>query len=280
MKVKILGITPAMTRYALFLRGCAFVLLRLFGDHGRRRSRPNARTMNPVMCFPSRLLLPVIATISVVCATQTQQSGSVVGAWATEGYGLVFDVRADSVSSFEITKVSCIPALQAATTAAPPGALAAFKSLSGSTTFAILPGDTPMQARIDVPSTASDMLIRRIEQKPAVCDNPTPDTPFSNFDVFAETWAEQYPFFTEKKTDWARIVAANRAGVSETTTPRRLFQILSAMIAPFEDAHVDQRTFDPEAIRRSPVLPEFSSLRPRTRSRLGSRFSTPHGNTS
>jgi hypothetical protein len=130
--------------------------------------------------------------------------------WATEGYGLIFDVRADSVSSFEITKVSCIPALQAATTAAPPGALAAFKSLSGSTTFAILPGPTPMQARIHVPSTASDMQIRRIEQKPAVCDNPTPDTPFSNFDVFAETWAEQYPFFTEKKTDWARIVAANR----------------------------------------------------------------------
>jgi hypothetical protein len=137
------------------------------------------------MSFRSRLLLPVIATISGVCATQAQQSGSVVGVWATEGYGLIFDVRADSVSSFEITKVSCIPALQATTTAAPPGALAAFKSLSGSTTFAILPGGTPMQARIDVPSTASDMLIRRIEQKPAVCDHPTPDTPFSNFDVFA-----------------------------------------------------------------------------------------------
>jgi hypothetical protein len=55
--------------------------------------------------------------------------------------------------------------------------------------------------------------------------------------VFAQTWAEHYPFFAEKKTDWARTVAENRSRVSETTTPRQLFQILSGMIAPFEDAH-------------------------------------------
>jgi hypothetical protein len=193
--------------------------------------------MNPVRCSFNRLVLPFIATITAVCATQAQQSGSVIGLWATEGYGLIFDVRADSVSSFEVTKVSCIPALQAATTAAPPGALAAFKSPSGSVTFAIFPGDTLTRARLDVPSTASDMMLRRIEQKPAVCNNPTPDTPLSNFDVFAQTWAEHYPFFAEKKADWARIVTQNRSRVSETTNPRQLFQILSEMIEPFEDAH-------------------------------------------
>jgi hypothetical protein len=56
-----------------------------------------------------------------------------------------------------------------------------------------------MQARINVPSAASDMIIRRIVRKPALCDAPTPDTPFSNFDVFAETWAEHYPFFPERR---------------------------------------------------------------------------------
>jgi hypothetical protein len=81
------------------------------------------------------------------------------------------------------------------------------------------------------------MMLRRIEQKPAVCDNPTPDTPLSNFEVFAQTWAEHYPFFADKKTDWARTVAENRSRVSETTTPQQLFQILSGMMAPFEDAH-------------------------------------------
>lgn len=80
-------------------------------------------------------------------------------------------------------------------------------------------------------------MLRRIEQKPAVCENPTPDTPLSNFDVFAQTWAEHYPFFAEKMADWSLVVAANRSRVSETTTPRQLFQILSGMIAPFEDAH-------------------------------------------
>jgi hypothetical protein len=185
----------------------------------------------------NRLVLLAIVTITVPSATQAQQPDSAIGVWATEGYGLVYDIRADSVSSFEVTKISCIPALRAARTAAPPPALAAFKSPSGSATFAIFPGDTPTRARIDVPSAASDMMLRRIEQKPAVCDKPTTDTPLSNFDVFAETWAEHYPFFSEKKTNWALIVGANRARVNEKTTPRQLFQILSEMIEPFEDAH-------------------------------------------
>src|SRR5688572_15323794 len=133
---------------------------------------PNRRARSPVMSSFVRHVLHIIAVIGVACATQAQQSGSVIGMWATEGYGLVFDVRADSVSSFEVTKVSCIPALRAATTAPPPGALAAFKSPSGSVTFAIFPGDTPAQARIDVPSTASDIILRRIDRKPAVCDAP------------------------------------------------------------------------------------------------------------
>ena len=185
----------------------------------------------------SRRVLTLVATIGVACATQAQRSDSAIGVWATEGYGLVFDVRADSVSSFEVTKVSCIPALRAATTTAPPGALAAYKSPSGSVTFAIFPGDTPTHARIDVPSAASDMILRRIDRKPAVCDAPTPDTPLSNFDVFAETWAEHYPFFSEKKTDWEKVVADNRSRVSDATTPEQLFRILSGMIEPFEDAH-------------------------------------------
>jgi len=185
----------------------------------------------------SRCVLALVATIGVACATQAQQSDSAIGVWATDGYGLVFDVRADSVSSFEVTKVSCIPALEAATTVAPPGALAAYKSPSGSVTFAMFPGDTRGRARIDVPSRASDMILRRIDGKPAVCDASMPNTPLSNFDVFAETWAEHYPFFPEKKTDWPKVVADNRSRVSDATTPEQLFGILSRMIAPFEDAH-------------------------------------------
>jgi hypothetical protein len=76
------------------------------------------------------------------------------------------------------------------------------------------------------------MIIHRIDRKPAPCDAPTPDTPRSNFDVFAQTWAEQYGFFREKNVDWAAVVAANRPRVTDTTTPEQLFDIISGMISP------------------------------------------------
>jgi hypothetical protein len=81
------------------------------------------------------------------------------------------------------------------------------------------------------------MIIHRIDRKPTVCDAPTPNTPLSNFNAFAQTWAEQYGFFPEKKVDWAAIVAANRSRVTDATTPEQLFDILEGMISPLHDAH-------------------------------------------
>jgi hypothetical protein len=150
---------------------------------------------------------------------------------------MVFDVRADSVFAFEVTKVSCIPSMQATTATPPAGALAAFQIGGGPVTFTVLPGKTATQARIHVPYAASDMVVQRITRKPATCDAPTPNTPRSNFDVFTETWAEQYGFFPEKKVDWAAVVAANRSRVTDATTPEELFDILSGMISPLQDAH-------------------------------------------
>ena len=81
------------------------------------------------------------------------------------------------------------------------------------------------------------MIVHRIDRKPTACDAPTPNTPLSNFDVFAQTWAEQYGFFREKKVDWAAVVAANRPRVTDATTPEQLFDIVSGMISPLQDAH-------------------------------------------
>jgi hypothetical protein len=179
----------------------------------------------------------VIAGIVVPSPGHAQRPSSVIGLWATEGYGIVFDVRADTVASFEVTKVSCIADVRAPTTTPPAGALGAFTMPNAPVTFTILPGRTATEARVHVGFAASDMIIHRIDRKPAVCDKPTPDTPISNFDVFAQTWAEQYGFFREKNVDWAQVVAANRARVTDATTPEQLFDIISGMISPLQDAH-------------------------------------------
>ena len=159
------------------------------------------------------------------------------GLWATEGYGLVFDVRADTVASFEVTSVSCVSADRYPVTTSPAGAIGAFRAPNAPIVLAVLPGKTAADARIHLGFAASDMIIHRIERKPAACDQPTPNTPRSNFDVFAETWAEQYGFFREKNVDWRAIVATNRARVTDSTTAEQLFDIISGMIEPLHDAH-------------------------------------------
>src|SRR6476646_6812608 len=137
----------------------------------------------------------VALTALGISSLTAQQPSSAVGLWQTEGYGLVFDVRQDSVIGYEITKVSCIPSTRAVTSPTPPaGAIAAFSQPGTPVTFAILPGKTSNDARVHLAYAASDMIVHRIDRKPAVCDSSTPNTPLSNFDVFAQTWAEQYGF--------------------------------------------------------------------------------------
>ena len=188
--------------------------------------------------MPRFFVVGIALTALGLSTVTAQQPSPAVGLWQTEGYGLVFDVRQDSVIGYEITKVSCIPTTRAVTKPAPPaGALGAFGQAGTPVTYVILPGKTPNDARVHLAYAASDMIVHRIDRKPAVCDAPTPDTPRSNFDVFAQTWAEQYGFFREKNVDWAAVVAANRPRVTDTTTPEQLFDIISGMISPLQDAH-------------------------------------------
>ena len=168
------------------------------------------------------LLAAVLASAGGSSPNQARPPSPIAGLWATDGYGLVLDVGLDALQTFEVTKVSCIPAMRAKASATPAGALGAFTLQEAPVTFVILPGSGAADARVHVPFAASEMIIRRIEKKPAACDTPTPNTPVSNFDVFTQTWAEHYPFFAEKKVDWAAVVGANRSRVTGTTTAEEL----------------------------------------------------------
>jgi hypothetical protein len=190
------------------------------------------------LAMPRFLPIGIVVAALGVSTLEAQQPAPATGLWRTEGYGLVFDVRQDSVLGYEVTKVSCIPSTRAVTSPTPPsGALGAFSRPGTPVTYVILPGRTPNDARVHVAYAASDMIVHRIDRKPAMCDAPTPNTPLSNFDVFTQTWAEQYGFFREKKVDWASVVAANRPRVTDATTPEQLFDILAGMISPLQDAH-------------------------------------------
>jgi hypothetical protein len=179
-------------------------------------------------------MLPILVLLTL---TAQASYPSPKGIWASEGYGLVYEIGDGSLQSFEVSKVSCLPAGSATAVPAPPEARGAFRLTNQPNTLLLLPDGDPDRMRVHVGWAASDIVLRRIERKPSVCDERTPDTPRSNFETFAETWAEHYPFFSMKRADWPAIVAENRTRITESTTPAELFGVLEGMIAPLDDAH-------------------------------------------
>jgi hypothetical protein len=108
-------------------------------------------------------------------------------------------------------------------------------------TLLIRASDSAEARRVHFDGSASDVEIRRLASKPAACGSTTADTPLNNFDVFAQTWAEQYGFFDLKHANWPAIVAEHRGRVTDKSSPVELFDVLTSMIAPFNDAHTSIR---------------------------------------
>src|SRR3982751_3211399 len=122
-------------------------------------------------------------------------AGAQNGLWTSEGYGYFFDAGADTLRAYEVTSVSCIPSFTAATVPAPSGAVAAYRFTSAPVTVLLLRDQSPNGLRFPMNGAASDVVLRGAATRPSTCEHPTPNTPASNFDVFATTWAEQYGFF-------------------------------------------------------------------------------------
>jgi hypothetical protein len=185
-------------------------------------------------------VLAVLGFTTTACRNEPDPGGSEAeaadGFWLSEGYGMMLQIDRDSLRVWEVTAKSCIPAaagervLGAGSPTEPVFQSEAFGKLE-------LRLGAGGSRRIHAGGAASETVINRIPSKLPVCSQPTPNTPESNFDVFATTWAEHYILFDEKKVDWPAVVAESRAKVTPTTTPQQLFQILREMIEPMNDAH-------------------------------------------
>ncbi|MFL5616381.1 MAG: S41 family peptidase [Gemmatimonadaceae bacterium] len=193
-----------------------------------------------------------LAILTVLLAI-AHVAGAQGGLWTSEGYGLFFDTNADTLRAYEVTSISCIPSFTAAAVPAPTGAVAAYRFTTAPVTVLLLRDQSPNGLRFHINGAASDVILRRAA-RPSACERPTPNTPVSNFDVFATTWAEQYGFFDIKHADWASIVAGNRPNVSDTTSDPTLFAVLRGMIEPLHDAHTYIGASDPNL--------RFSGFRP------------------
>lgn len=202
---------------------------------------------------PIRFLILVAGTLA---AGATPQADSLDGVWCSRGYGYAFEITGPTLKAFEMTETTCMPSFTAQRDgAAVADREATFKTEDGDVYF-IRTGGSRDHKLLHSEGSASDVRVDRLQRFPAVCGHPTPNTPADNFEVFARTWAEHYISFDLKKTDWAKVVQANRSKITPKATPSELFDIFEAMIRPFNDTH----TF----ISAPELKRQFRILRPGT----------------
>jgi hypothetical protein len=90
--------------------------------------------------------------------------------WLSDGYGFLFDASRDTLRAFEVTSISCIPSFTASAVTAPAGASAAYRLNGAPVTVLLVPDKTTGGMRFHLNGAASDVILRRATEKPAVCN--------------------------------------------------------------------------------------------------------------
>ncbi len=171
--------------------------------------------------------LVVILLASLSGHVFAQDSESLDGVWATNGYGLVFEVANSTITVYETTAISCLNTYS--------GPLDGDFAPDLQKTL-VREGD---QVVIQNNLTAY-MTANRLPELPDVCANggtAQSDDPELTFDVFWNTLNENYAFFDLYGVDWQAQYDTYRPQVTAETTPDELFAILSQMLEPIQDGH-------------------------------------------
>lgn len=69
-------------------------------------------------------------------------------------------------------------------------------------------------------------------------DTPTTNQPLKNIDALCDLFKLNYASFEEKNIDWQSICQKTKERVSANTSDTELFQIMTEMLKPLNDAHV------------------------------------------
>ncbi|WP_223885269.1 S41 family peptidase [Nocardia colli] len=153
------------------------------------------------------------------------------GFWQVDDYGSVLAVAADALETYQVTALSCMKD-ETATRSGNPGRYVT----EGKDVLTVRPGDHPDRALLHIDGSPGDRTLRRLAGLPTTCG-----TEPAAFDVFWQTFQENYPFFAAKDIDWQQVRDRfrDRADLAEQRgDDAELFATLRDMVAPLNDAHV------------------------------------------
>jgi Peptidase family S41 len=162
---------------------------------------------------------------------------SLDGLWLTDGYGELVEFKGNDLRVYEITKLSCILS-EKASRKTEAGTADEIVFVADDDTFRIVPGTSQDALWLHEDGTVPNILLGRTSSRPKPCGQPLADTPLTNYQVFWQTFAEQYAFFALRKVDWHAVDKKVRPQVTPDTKPEELLRILSVMVEPLHDAHI------------------------------------------
>lgn len=174
-------------------------------------------------------------------AGATVQLGDLQGTWRMRGYGTVFEISAGSMTTYDVTDISCqvtrtqpLEAMRDEWTGIERlGTGYRFFENGGITSYVIEPlAHPPMNCRGLRAATLRD--------------------PVLNFWVLWHAFRENYAFFDLRKVDWNAQYASYRPRLSADTSDAELIETFTRMLATLNDRHVLLRTPEQEIWTTAP----------------------------
>lgn len=171
-------------------------------------------------------------------ARSARASGSSLeGVWRMDGYGTLVTIKGRSLRTYETTAVSCLPGAVTGTRDGAPDAHGRIRfTVPDSAPITVTP-DGAAHARMAIEDNVGRRTLHRIGALPQRCSQRPSHNPRAVFDVFWQTYAENYPFFRAKKIDWVAVRDRYRPRITAKTSDDELFAVLRKMIEPLHDAH-------------------------------------------
>ncbi|WP_424638644.1 S41 family peptidase [Embleya sp. AB8] len=158
-----------------------------------------------------------------------------------DGYATVLRIEGDTLDTYHRTRANCVRQPYPAARLNGPDAAGVTRYGSALGTFVLTPGPTRERAVLRVEGSVGVRGLRRRRQLPRAARVPTPGDALTTFDIFWDTFAENYPFFAAKGIDWRDERSYYRPQVHVKTTDDALFALLEEMIRPLHDAHTKLR---------------------------------------
>ncbi|CAI4168946.1 hypothetical protein CCOS2040_17005 [Streptomyces albidoflavus] len=137
-----------------------------------------------------------LALVGPAAPAATAHQPATDGIWRTDGYGTVLSIRNGTFQEYQTTAVSCLKGDSAQRTG--PGTY----TTPDGTVLTVRTRGSRDRASLRVDGSVGDRGLRRIPELPDACTRPAPEDPLAAFDVFWQSFEENYPFFSAKGIDW------------------------------------------------------------------------------